>query len=128
MLDRFINKCFHQVRELAREPQPAGGGGPVQEEPRRVPQQDGADGGREAEAAEEVRPAAGGLLQVHSHHLSRYDEDAVKAEEKRQEAEEKKRDQEIKEWDDHLAGRGYKNRSEDTRAGTTGVTIMFWPK
>ena len=50
--------------------------------------------------------------------MSRYDEDAVKAEEKRQEAEEKKRDQEIKEWDDHLAGRGYKNRSEDTRAGT----------
>ena len=55
----------------------------------------------------------------------RYDEDAVKAEEKRQEAEEKKRDQEIKEWDDHLAGRGYKNRSEDTRAGTKDCEVTY---
>ena len=57
--------------------------------------------------------------------VSRYDEDAVKAEEKRQEAEEKKRDQEIKEWDDHLAGRGYKNRSEDTRAGTKDCEVTY---
>ena len=46
----------------------------------------------------------------------------MKAEEKRQEAEEKKRDQEIKEWDDHLAGRGYKNRSEDTRETNLDVS------
>ena len=57
--------------------------------------------------------------------MSRYDEDAVKAEEKRQEAEEKKRDQEIKEWDDHLAGRGYKNRSEDTRAGMVDCELTY---
>ena len=29
---------------------------------------------------------------------------------KRQEIEEKKREQEIQEWDDHLQGKGYKNR------------------
>ena len=40
----------------------------------------------------------------------RYDEDAVKAEEKRVEAEDKKREQEIQEWENHLAGKGYKNR------------------
>ncbi len=40
----------------------------------------------------------------------RYDDDAVKAEEKRQEAEDRKAEQEVKEWEDHLAGKGYKNR------------------
>ena len=40
----------------------------------------------------------------------RYDQDAQEAEEKRLEAEEKKREQEIQDWDDHLAGKGYKNR------------------
>ena len=41
---------------------------------------------------------------------NRYDEDAVKAEEKRLEAEERKTEQEIQEWEQHLAGKGYKNR------------------
>ena len=41
---------------------------------------------------------------------ARYDEDAVKAEEKRLEAEEKRAEQEIKEWEGHLLGQGYKNR------------------
>ena len=41
---------------------------------------------------------------------ARYDEDAMRAEEKRQEAEDRKTEQEIKEWEDHLAGKGYKNR------------------
>ena len=41
---------------------------------------------------------------------ARYDEDAIRAEEKRQEAEDRKTEQEIKEWEDHLAGKGYKNR------------------
>ena len=36
--------------------------------------------------------------------------DALKAEEKRVEDEEKKKVQEIQEWEDHLAGKGYKNR------------------
>ena len=36
--------------------------------------------------------------------------DALKAEEKRVEDEEKRREQEIQEWEDHLAGKGYKNR------------------
>ena len=40
----------------------------------------------------------------------RYDEDAVRAEEKRKEAEDRRAEQEIKEWEDHLAGKGYKNR------------------
>ena len=39
-----------------------------------------------------------------------YDKEAQVAMEKRQEAEEKKREQEIQEWEDHLAGKGYKNR------------------
>ena len=34
----------------------------------------------------------------------------MRAEEKRREAEERKAEQEIQEWEDHLAGRGYKNR------------------
>jgi len=41
----------------------------------------------------------------------RYDVDALKAEEKRVEDEEKRREQEIQEWEDHLAGKGYKNRA-----------------
>ena len=41
----------------------------------------------------------------------RYNQDAVKAEEKRLEAEEEKREQEIKDWEDHLAGKGYKNKA-----------------
>lgn len=43
---------------------------------------------------------------------ARYDEDAIRAEEKRQEAEDRKTEQEIKEWEDHLAGKGYKNRAD----------------
>ena len=35
----------------------------------------------------------------------------MKAEEKRLEAEEEKREQEIKDWEDHLAGKGYKNKA-----------------
>ena len=42
--------------------------------------------------------------------MFRYDADAGEAEAKRQEAEEKRREQEIQEWEDHLAGKGYKNR------------------
>jgi len=40
----------------------------------------------------------------------RYNEDAETMAVKRMELEERKRDQEIKEWDDHLQGKGYKNR------------------
>ena len=35
----------------------------------------------------------------------------MKAEEKRREAEEERREQEIKDWEDHLAGKGYKNKA-----------------
>jgi len=41
----------------------------------------------------------------------KYERDAQQALEKRQEAEEKRREQEIQEWEDHLAGKGYKNRA-----------------
>ena len=37
----------------------------------------------------------------------------MKAEEKRIRAEEEKRDQEIQDWEDHLAGKGYKNKARD---------------
>merc|ERR1712083_520360 len=42
----------------------------------------------------------------------RYNEDAETVAIKRKELEEKKRDQEIQEWDDHLQGKGYKNRAK----------------
>jgi len=42
----------------------------------------------------------------------RYNEDAEAMAVKRQEIEEKKREQEIQEWDDHLQGKGYKNRAK----------------
>jgi len=41
----------------------------------------------------------------------RYNEDAETMAIKRMEKEEMKREQEIKEWDDHLLGKGYKNRA-----------------
>merc|ERR1712106_833406 len=42
----------------------------------------------------------------------RYNEDAETMAIKRMELEERKRDQEIQEWDDHLQGKGYKNRAK----------------
>ena len=42
--------------------------------------------------------------------MIRYNEDAETVAIKRKELEEKKREQEIQEWDDHLMGKGYKNR------------------
>ena len=42
-----------------------------------------------------------------------YNKEAQVAQEKRQEAEERKREQEIQEWEDHLAGKGYKNRCDE---------------
>jgi len=42
----------------------------------------------------------------------RYNEDAETMAIKRKEIEEKKREQEIQEWDDHLQGKGYKNRAK----------------
>jgi len=42
----------------------------------------------------------------------RYNEDAETVAIKRKELEEKKREQEIQEWDDHLMGKGYKNRAK----------------
>ena len=40
----------------------------------------------------------------------RYNEDAETMAIKRMELDERKREQEIQEWDDHLQGKGYKNR------------------
>jgi len=42
----------------------------------------------------------------------RYNCDAVKAEEKRLEAEELRRERDVQDWEDHLAGKGYKNRAK----------------
>jgi len=41
----------------------------------------------------------------------KYDQEAAEAEEKRIEAEKQKTEQEIQDWEDHLAGKGYKNRA-----------------
>ena len=43
-------------------------------------------------------------------YFDRYNEDAETMAIKRMEKEEMKREQEIKDWDDHLLGKGYKNR------------------